>query len=491
MTALLRFAPNLSYAEVNEYSCLAQLREAEVMINQSVQELALKAITKYLENTSEGHECVVARGSQPVHGVDGRFELADEFREILEGLAPPPKDDDTTDESDDEDDASINFYAQSKYAIVQSGDLLGSIIPHTDGIDGTTVTGLSIASKDGKPFVPVEHDSITINEDGSIVSQVDGVLQIEGKKIFVSNELNIPGYVDFNTGNIHFPGSVTVNKGVRDCFIVDAEGTIVVRGLVEAACVRAGEDLHLAGGMAAREKGTIYVNRDLHARYLGMVVGTVLRNAHVEREVVDSELDVRGAVESDRCSWIGGKLAVTGKCNIGELGGESGVRTELIAGRVLKAEEQRETSTHIRAELSRRLEKFQTELTHLENNTNKLNAAQAEQFTALQFEVCNLQNLLKRLSEAERALVRSVEAVSIVDITVNRRINPGTIIRVGAYDACFNDELKGPVAISLSRSNRPVARNPHTGTPIELRDFATVRQREGNLEDAASESKAA
>ncbi|MHC4976591.1 MAG: DUF342 domain-containing protein [Planctomycetota bacterium] len=489
MVAVLSVCENQEPELICVDSCMGLVRDLELLVTEEITKEISAAVEEYRQNPSEPLSKVISNGTEPVHGENGRFELAEPLRDILEGNASSPEpESETVDESDDE---SVNYYTQSKYAILNKGDLIGTIIPHTEGVDGTTVTGKNIAAKAGRPFQINEHDSIQINDDGRVYAREHGVLQIDEKKVIVSDQLDIGGYVDFTTGNIHFPGNVTINKGVRDCFIVDAEGTITIRGLVEAACLRAGEDLHLAGGMAAREKGTILVNRDLHARYLGMAVGTVLRNVYVEREVVDSEIDVRGSVESDRCSWIGGRLAVTGACNIGELGGESGVRTELIAGRVLKADEQQETSAHIRDELARRLSKFQSEQEMLQNNTTKLNATQAERMTELQFEMISLQNLIDRLVQAERTLTQSVEQVASADVSVQRRINPGTILRVGEYDISFNEELKGPLRITLKSNGRPECRDPNTGNIMDLRDYATVRQREGNLQGTASESQAA
>lgn len=278
-------------------------------------------------STDEDVERVVARGSPARHGEQGRIEPIADFEcariddDGIEGVAPGQK------------DGAVDHHARSIFLAVREGDRIARVVDPTPGVDGVGVTGKTVVARPGKEAPQRLHHSVERRGD-ELFAKVSGALEVGETMIRVSDEVTIPGFVDFTTGNIELPCSLIVEKGVRDGFVITIEGSLTVRALVEAASVKTGRNATLLGGVASRGKGLLHVGRDLHAKYLDQVKGRVMRDAAIEREIVNCDLSVGRNLLAPTGSIMGGRVAVAGECVIDTLGSESGAPTELILGRV-------------------------------------------------------------------------------------------------------------------------------------------------------------
>lgn len=418
-------------------ACLAALRGREVFIDGRVEKAVRALVDAHTADPSVDHEGVVATGVAPEHGEDGRFELDPA---LAEAPAPPADPDD-----------QVDFYDAASFTVVRAGRTLGRIIPPTPGADGRTVQGASIAARSGKSCALKTDATVTIRDE-SVIAAVDGALQLDDEAVRVRQTLEIEGSVDYATGNIRFPGDVIVRECVRDCFLIESDRDVVVRGVVEAAAITAGRDAHLLGGMAGREKGALMVGRDLTARYLGMVAGVVGRDATIEREIIDSDLEVRGAFTGERCALVGGRLAVSGAATVGEVGRDAGARTEVILGRAPRVD-------HLAAQARSLLARLEVERKEDHEESPSAGA----------------QAMRRRLGDAVERLRERMAPASSVQLTVLRRVHPGVVVIVGAYELAFTAGVQGPVRITLDLGGRPRVVQVAGGQPLEIESFARLR----------------
>lgn len=100
----------------------------------------------------------------------------------------------------------------------------------------------------------------------------------------------VPGFVDFSTGNIDFEGSVHVRQGIRDRFEVKATGSIIVDGLVEGATIHCGGDFTAHQGMVGKERGLLFVKGNADVGYLNNVKAEIIGNLTVRRELMNCDL---------------------------------------------------------------------------------------------------------------------------------------------------------------------------------------------------------
>jgi uncharacterized protein (DUF342 family) len=86
-----------------------------------------------------------------------------------------------------------------------------------------------------------DNDVLVADRDGAVTVFPNG-------SATVFDEKEIPGDIDYATGNISFMGNLRIKGTVRGGFTVDAAGNIWIGGSVEDAKVTAGGDLDIVGG---------------------------------------------------------------------------------------------------------------------------------------------------------------------------------------------------------------------------------------------------
>lgn len=215
----------------------------------------------------EHHSKVVARGTPAVNGDSVTYTITDELTaqfdaikqrlaSLQDGQTPPPATDEELGETESEVE-SINFYDQMSFVVVQQGDPIAIKSKRSLGSDGSDIFGKTIPAHEGKTNDGVLDDSIIVADDGACTAAISGVLSADISHISISNELVIHDDVDFKTGRIVFPGSVSVGGSVRDRFSIIAEDSIEIRGLVESAALESAKDINLGRGWRAKNPGQL------------------------------------------------------------------------------------------------------------------------------------------------------------------------------------------------------------------------------------------
>lgn len=442
MQAALTLLAGAPDARPTVEDCLATLRDREVIVDDAVEASVRELVERHAADPSIDREAVVAEGVAPVHGEDGRFELEPAF------AAPP----DAPLEADAEE--QVDYYARSTFHLVGAGQRIGRVIEPVPGVAGRTVQGKPVNARTGRPCDLALDDTVERRGD-AVVALVAGALRCSGKAVGVQRTLEIKGDVDYATGNLRFPGDIAVGGCVRDCFTVEAEGDITIRGVVEAASITAQRDAHLLGGMAGREKGALVAGRDLTARYLGMVTGVIGRDASVEREVVDCDLEVRGRFFGERCAIVGGRLAVSASADIGEVGRDSGVRTEIVLGRIPRAERLASRAAGMLRSLQEREEQARAGAAPDDGES--------------------VSGLLDRLNQALGRLHERLGPRAEVRLSVQRQIHRGAVIVAGDYELVLTHTVRGPVRLTLDLGGLPRMVQASTNSELEMASYARVR----------------
>lgn len=439
----------------------AALREAGVEINPRVRHAVAELFEK-ARNSDKPVTGDVAFAVQPAHGTDGYVEWTIDHEEEASAEADLP----STDEA-------IDYRKVSAFIMVQPSQVLGNVHEHTEGEDGRDVTGKTLPAKPGKPVKLETDESILIDAAGTVIAQDDGVLRRDGNKAVIRKLLEIPGYVDYSTGNVDFNGDVQVEQGVRDRFVVKACGDVQVRGLIEAAMIETGQDLLANGGFAGRERGNARVGRDLIAKYLDNVQGQVFGDLKVDREVINCELTVHGAIDSPSGSIIGGRVRVTGPIHVACIGSGGGVATEVLIGSIPRLEQPLHRLVTMSHALADSEEKYEEEQ-RLLAMTRRPSATEKERQCELMFELAETQTALNKARNASDALAQYISENRIVDVRITRKLFHGVRFRMGDLVYRITDEVKGPLRIELTRRNE-LRYRIGDGTPKPLNEIADIQ----------------
>ncbi|MEO0631282.1 MAG: FapA family protein, partial [Planctomycetota bacterium] len=388
-----------------------------------------EAVDLYDPEHEHDFEHVIARGTPPTHGENGRFDLDDAIKEVLDRAAKLKRRRPATSDNDqpaDEIEGDACHYQRTTIAAVTPGMRIGRVVSPTLGEDGVDVCGGCAPARDGaQSTIDVDRDTIELQDDGALFARVGGLLDTGDNCLRVSEDLVIHGDVDFSTGNVQFDGNITVERGIKDCFVVDSTRSTTVVGQVEAATLRSGRDTILRRGMTGREKGEICAGRDVRTRFIDSATIAVGRDLHVDREMTHCSTTVGRNVIAPEAAMYGGECTVGGTAEFAQVGSESNTATLLRLGAMPELDRLMREAAEILPQVQQRGTNAKQQLELLQANTAKLTASQAESMTELQFVVMNAESKLNPLRKSIDGAIQLLERSTNVSLTVHNRVMPG------------------------------------------------------------------
>jgi uncharacterized protein (DUF342 family) len=395
---------------------------------------------------------VIARGQAPQHGKPGHvaFEPGYDPAEVQKALAASASGD-----ASGRPTGSVDHYTRSNFNFVKIGAHVGTIIYPADGAPGRDVFGNALTADAPPSLNYTVDDTLKKCDDGSLIAKRPGVLEWGPGGLHITDAITVPGDIDFSVGHIDFPGSVTVNGGVRDLFKVIAKANLVIEGLIEAATIKSGGDASIRGGMAAKEKGTLDVGRDGFAKYLNNVTVSVGRDLTVERELVNCRVTVGRNFNGPNCGVAGGALAVASSVVVNTLGSEMGVATDLRLGSIPALDAIAKEAMALLPILEGKRAKHLEPLDQLKAVKGRQAPTTIQRMADLQAQVDAINAKIHPLEERLARLRATLRARTVIDLTVNSRIHPKVLITAGNFTIDFTKEVRGPVRIMLDESFTP------------------------------------
>lgn len=200
---------------------------------------------------------VVARGVEPVAGMDGSIEysskLKDHNRKPVEN-----------------EDGTVNYKEVTQLNNVSKGQLIASRTLATEGTAGYTVTNEVIAPKAGKDARFKAGKNVVVDPSGGgLYAAISGLIAMtEGDKINVFPVYEVNGDVDYNIGNIDFVGTVVVRGNVLTGFRIKASGDIRIVGGVEGAELFADGSIEITGGIIGGHKGIVRAKSNVKCSFV-------------------------------------------------------------------------------------------------------------------------------------------------------------------------------------------------------------------------------
>ncbi|MBX2853255.1 MAG: FapA family protein [Phycisphaeraceae bacterium] len=453
MSATLIVPESYDRSSLTPQVCMVLLQRAEIDTQAIDQDILENYIAEANAAGPGQFEGLIANATPPEHGTDARLEWlvggpTDQTNPPAEGA--DDNTDDTAEQASDGD--AVCFYSHSVYNVVRSGDVLGEFHPETPGTDGRDVLGKTIAARQGKPLGTKLDESIQIKDGKELLAQCDGVLIQDEASARISDTLEVENNVDFSTGNIDFPGNVLVLQGVKDGFTIKAHEDIEIRGLIEAASLIAGKDLHLKGGFAGREQGEAEVAGNLYGKYLDAVTARITGDLCVEREVINSNCTVLGNIDSPRGSLIGGCTRVSGTIKLSELGAPAQPVTELHIG-VLPVLDPLidELSGFVQQCIDERDELLGEQEMITANSGARIAPSHQEKLDGIMLKMGRLQLQLDRAEPSLERIRERAESIRQIDVLVDRKVHPNAMLVCGEYRYRVMNEIKGPARITANK----------------------------------------
>lgn len=298
----------------------------------------------------------IAHGRLPVSGKPGYVE------EYFPHTAPPREQ--TAEEVDENgevikkpvDDDAVTAPIRPGYVQnISQGTVIAHLFPVTPGIPGTDVIGTPLPCVNGSPATLAGGQNTTLQENGDLVSNIDGGLFFERGRFFVQPLYIVTEHLSSTDAPIDFDGDVEILGDVKENTVIHATGSVTVKGLVEAAMITADKDIFIDGGVLGDNRAVLRAKGKVHAKYLEYCViyaGDDVRVGDVISSQVYSngKIDVRGG----RGTIIGGCMVAPYEISAKVVGSRAECATEIRLGEfpcnALRQEEYDEQIESIRFE---------------------------------------------------------------------------------------------------------------------------------------------
>lgn len=214
-----------------------------------------KAITHFLENHEYCRDYIIAEATMPVQGQDAKIRY---YFDVNVTAKPKLN-----------EDGSVDFHQLGNIKGVKKGDKLATLTPANRGRAGISVLGKPLLPKKVKYRHLRFGRNIAISEDKCVLrSKVSGHVTLVDDMVMVSNIYKVPANVDASTGDIVYEGTVEVAGNVNTGYRIEAEGDIIVNGVVEGATLISGGNIVLKRGMQGMDKGELRAEGNITAKFL-------------------------------------------------------------------------------------------------------------------------------------------------------------------------------------------------------------------------------
>lgn len=251
----------------------------------------------------------VAEATEPIDGNDGVVNLL------------VKKDADYKPEYNE--DAIIDYKNLDYFQMVKKGQVLCEITKETLGIEGTDIYGQPIpAFKGKKPLVPAGKNTSLNGDESKLIADCDGIIKFVNS-INIDEMMHVRKNIDFSTGNINFPGDVTIDGDVSSGFSVKAGGDLIIKGVVEDAKIEAAGNVLIAKGIYGGSSGNVMVGKDLRCNYIENAI------LHVEGDItvdyiIDGKITCNGNItlSGTKELIVGGEIQLKGELVARDIGND-------------------------------------------------------------------------------------------------------------------------------------------------------------------------
>ncbi|WP_028587506.1 DUF342 domain-containing protein [Desulfocurvus vexinensis] len=283
--------------EVDQLDCMGQEISVERLMEGMPKALAgleldpqpLAEALEQARRTGSYVFVALLRGLFPEPGIDGHLDLLLREEQRVGTLR---------------EDGSMDYRERGGLHFVSPGDPLAELHPPLPGTPGFDIFGETVTPREPKEAkVRIGKNVVAApGPEGVTVfsAAAKGVFHFRNNTLEVSELLEINGDVDLGTGNIRAQhGGVHVKGAVRSGCTVEAQGDVIVDGLIEEADITAG-GLVVSGGVLMNGRNRI--------RAEGNVAAKFFQNA-----IVEAGGDVVAQLEISHCQiTAGGDVTVLG-----------------------------------------------------------------------------------------------------------------------------------------------------------------------------------
>lgn len=304
-------------------------------------------------------------------------------------------------------DGKVNFKNLNTIQNVVAGQILAVKEPATEGVEGRTVDGELIPAKPGKDVALNPGKNTAVTEDGmSITAAKNGQVSLNAGKVIVEEVMTVQGDVNLKVGDITFLGNVIVTGSVEDGFVINAQGSIEVKGSVGKSNLIAEGDIIVGQGIMGKNESEIRTKTNLYAKFIENVKYIdVGQGVYVQDAIMHSYVDATKEIScvGKRATIVGGRLRSGELVKTKTLGSKAGTETVIEVGIDPKKRQRMQELNYELESAYKEMDGLKVNFDNLENQKkqyrDKFPKEKLETYNKLKAEIKKYQNIIDKTQE--------------------------------------------------------------------------------------------
>ena len=324
--------------------------------------------------------------------------------------------------------------------------------------------GNIIPAESGSDKILTPASNVEVSGDGLVfTSSIDGVVMLTpDNKLAVFKKFDVPGDVDYSTGNLSMDGVLDIKGWIRSGFKVNATGEIHVGEGVEDAKVESGANIYIKGGIIGTGEGNVRAGGNLTVRFLENAVVNADGDIFVQDDIVRSHIAANGSIIATGTKGrIRGGSAFAGKViEMYEIGSPAGVITNVTVGVASKLRERMVKISKKLAECRANGAKMDMALTKYDN-LDKGKKLPKEFERKIKILAKQRQDLIieeARIQKEKEALAQELSHAKseLLAVKVKEAVYSGTTVVVSGYAFKVKDDIKGTVTFIFDEEEQAI-----------------------------------
>ena len=345
----------------------------------------------------------------------------------------------------------IDHREHSPFVIVKKGQVLANLIPRKQGSSGVNVHGMEL------PYETIHREGISGGEntqtnEKNIISDIHGQLIVNKKIISVQPNLVIKGAVDYRTGNIIFPGDVSIEGPVSDGFKIIAGGSLSIKQTLDLTHAFAKDDIQVMGGIIGKGAAIIKSGGDIRTKFIENCRVAARKSIFVDSEIINSSIYALNTVEmGDKGTILGGDIYAVNGLRAGSVGKETGRATRIHCGIDFVVQQEKEKCNNQLMMLAAKLSEIRRLLEISANDPEKKEKTEGA--------LHKLEEKQRTVAEKFSQLAANINVNEAAAIEITGEIIAGTLIEICQF-ALFVDAPLRNVRFRLDKEGGKLITEP-------------------------------
>ncbi len=232
----------------------------------------------------------------------------------------------------------VRLSTESNSCNIAAGEKILSLQKVPAGSDGIDVFGAKLpASGAAAEPIPVHDESVLAETKDTVqtfVAGISGELLLTDNRLSISDTKEVAADVDETSGDVTFPGNLTLTGNIKNGRIVKVAGELVITGDAEASLVSADLSVTMNGGIRGAGRGTVWAKQTIRLTFAENARLLAGQDIFIDNYCFQCTVKTNGMhlMKGNPAVLLGGTIRASKGIEVYELGSKKTIRTSISFG---------------------------------------------------------------------------------------------------------------------------------------------------------------